>query len=284
MIKLLLFCLLFILVGSLILIAAFSAKKKLQYDRDVVNGFRPKEQSEEEEERKKTKQQIELELLLINNSVILKFLALVDRNIKVKLSLILLLFSIFYLFNQNSSSMDFIIASLVIFIVFTLLPSMLSSSILNSKIKRIMSDLPNFIDLVAVSIQTGNGIDAGLRQVAKDFKALNPDLTHVMLRIMRRAELSGLESALQDLAVAIPTKEIRMFCTVLIQSLNFGSSVYNQLIILSADIREIQLLTIEEKLGTLAAKMSVPLILFIMFPIVFLILAPGAMRVLPNVL
>lgn len=284
MIKLLLFCLLFILVGSLILIAAFSAKKKLQYDRDVVNGFRPKEQSEEEEERKKTKQQIELELLLINNSVILKFLALVDRNIKVKLSLILLLFSIFYLFNQNSSSMDFIIAGLVIFIVFTLLPSMLSGSILNSKIKRIMSDLPNFIDLVAVSIQTGNGIDAGLRQVAKDFKALNPDLTHVMLRIMRRAELSGLESALQDLAVAIPTKEIRMFCTVLIQSLNFGSSVYNQLIILSADIREIQLLTIEEKLGTLAAKMSVPLILFIMFPIVFLILAPGAMRVLPNVL
>lgn len=284
MIKLLLFCLLFILVGSLILIAAFSAKKKLQYDRDVVNGFRPKEQSEEEEERKKTKQQIELELLLINNSVILKFLALVDRNIKVKLSLILLLFSIFYLFNPNSSSMDFIIAGLVIFIVFTLLPSMLSSSILNSKIKRIMSDLPNFIDLVAVSIQTGNGIDAGLRQVAKDFKALNPDLTHVMLRIMRRAELSGLESALQDLAVAIPTKEIRMFCTVLIQSLNFGSSVYNQLIILSADIREIQLLTIEEKLGTLAAKMSVPLILFIMFPIVFLILAPGAMRVLPNVL
>ncbi|OBX11794.1 type II secretion system F family protein [Gallibacterium genomosp. 3] len=284
MIKLLLFCLLFILVGSLILIAAFSAKKKLQYDRDVVNGFRPKEQSEEEEERKKTKQQIELELLLINNSVILKFLALVDRNIKVKLSLILLLFSIFYLFNPNSSSMDFIIAGLVIFIVFTLLPSMLSSSILNSKIKRIMSDLPNFIDLVAVSIQTGNGIDAGLRQVAKDFKALNPDLTHVMLRIMRRAELSGLESALQDLAIAIPTKEIRMFCTVLIQSLNFGSSVYNQLIILSADIREIQLLIIEEKLGTLAAKMSVPLILFIMFPIVFLILAPGAMRVLPNVL
>ena len=38
-----------------------------------------------------------------------------------------------------------------------------------------------------------------------------------------------------------------------------------------------------EKLGTLSAKMSIPLIIFIMFPIVILILAPGAMRVLPNV-
>ncbi|HDR1493492.1 TPA: type II secretion system F family protein, partial [Pasteurella multocida] len=50
-----------------------------------------------------------------------------------------------------------------------------------------------------------------------------------------------------------------------------------------ADIREIQLLIIEEKLGTLSAKMSIPLILFIMFPIIILILAPGIMRVFPNV-
>lgn len=104
-----------------------------------------------------------------------------------------------------------------------------------------------------------------------------------MLRIIRKSELTGLSQALQDFSIPLPTTEIRMFCTVLQQSLNFGSSIYSHLIQLSADIREIQLLIIEEKLGTLSAKMSIPLILFIMFPIIILILAPGIMRVFPNV-
>ena len=43
-------------------------------------------------------------------------------------------------------------------------------------------------------------------------------------------------------------------------------------------MRKSQVLSIEEKIGKLAAQMSVPLILFIMFPIVILILAPGMMQ------
>ncbi|HDR1506242.1 TPA: type II secretion system F family protein, partial [Pasteurella multocida] len=105
-----------------------------------------------------------------------------------------------------------------------------------------MVDLPGFIDLVAVNVQTGISIDAALKQVAIDFKKLNPDLTYVMLRIIRKSELTGLSQALQDLSISLPTTEIRMFCTVLQQSLNFGSSIYSHLIQLSADIREIQLL------------------------------------------
>ncbi|MEC8483612.1 MAG: type II secretion system F family protein, partial [Pseudomonadota bacterium] len=49
---------------------------------------------------------------------------------------------------------------------------------------------------------------------------------------------------------------------------------------LSSEIRAVQMLSIEEKIGKLAAKMSVPLILFIMFPIVILIAAPGVMRMI----
>ncbi|TOO76471.1 biotin synthase, partial [Vibrio parahaemolyticus] len=47
---------------------------------------------------------------------------------------------------------------------------------------------------------------------------------------------------------------------------------------LAEDMRKVQILTVEEKVGKLSAKMSVPLILFIMFPIVILILAPAVMQ------
>ena len=49
---------------------------------------------------------------------------------------------------------------------------------------------------------------------------------------------------------------------------------------LASDIRELKILTIEEKVGALSAKMSVPLIIFILMPIVILITAPGIFRLM----
>ena len=284
--KLLLSYTLLAIFGIIILFAALSARKKFLHNREVILGERPKGTDEDENNKGKTKQQIELELLLINNNPVLKTLGIIDKNIKVKLLIMMALFGVYYLYLLNDSKPEdssLLIGFLTILVVTIIIPGILINSILKSKIKKIMNDLAGFIDLVAVNVQTGISIEAALKQVATDFKTLNPDLTYVMLRIIRKSEITGMSQALQDLSISLPTTEIRMFCTVMQQSLNFGSSIYHQLIQLSSDIRELQLLTIEEKLGTLAAKMSVPLILFIMFPIIILILAPGVMRVFPHV-
>ncbi|QLB14980.1 pilus assembly protein TadC [Mannheimia granulomatis] len=280
--KIILFFLLIILLGVFIFIMAFSYKKKIDYHEEILAGNRPKENNEEERPKGKTKQQIELELLLVNHSPLLKLLGLIDKNIKIKLFAILFLTFINYLINKDQTA--FILGCAFIIVLTILIPSIVINTILKSKIKRIMNDIPGFIDLVAVNVQTGIGVESAFKQVAIDFEHLNADLTYVILRIIRKAELTNFSTALQDLAISLPTKEIRMFCTVIQQSLNFGSSLYEHLTQLSADIREMQLLVMEEKLGTLSAKMSIPLILFIMFPIIILIVAPGAMRVLPNVL
>ncbi|OOF61145.1 type II secretion system F family protein [Rodentibacter sp. Ppn85] len=275
------FCL--ILLSIFILIFALLHKNRLEKNKGIISGESPKNKKVEESNKGKSKQQAELELLLINNNPILKTLGIIDKNIKVKLLFISLGIGIYYLFNLDKKLLDLSLGMALIVSFIILIPSILTNLILKNKIKKIMADLPGFIDLVAVQVQTGISIDAALKQVAIDFKKLNSDLTYVMLRIIRKSEITGLSQALQDLSISLPTVEIRMFCTVLQQSLNFGSSIYSQLTQLSTDIRELQLLAIEEKLGTLAAKMSVPLILFIMFPIIILILAPGAMRVFPNV-
>ncbi len=271
-----------LLSGICFLVIGFIGYKKWEKDKNMLSGIMPENTVVEQTPKGKHKQQVELELLLINNNPFLKFIATIDKNLKAKLLAIFFCCAVYWLFNIGSPISELSLPMILIFASVILVPSILTNTILNGKIKKIMTDMPGFIDLVAVNVQTGITIDASLKQVASDFRKLNPDLTHVMLRIIRKAELTGLSSALQDLAVSLPTTEIRMFCTVLQQSINFGSSMYPQLIQLSADIRELQLLTMEEKLGTLSAKMSVPLILFIMFPIIILILAPGVMRVFPN--
>lgn len=265
-----------------VVIFAIIARKKMQGYREILAGIRPKEVTEEDNKKGKRKEQIELELLIISNNKFLRALGLIDKNIKLKFLFAGLVVLITYAVTADSSQGDAMMTFLIALIASIVLPGMITGMIINSRIKSIMDDLPGFIDLTAVCVQTGMTIDMALKRVSIDFKTLNPDLTYVMLRILRKAELTSLVVALDELSISLPTKEIRMFTTVMQQSLNFGSAIYDQLIQLSADIREMQLLRIEEHLGTLSAKMSIPLILFIMFPIIILILAPGFMRVFPQ--
>ena len=75
---------------------------------------------------------------------------------------------------------------------------------------------------------------------------------------------------------------MRSFVFSLTQSIKYGTSIQYALETLAKDIREVQVLELEEKVGKLSAKMSIPLILFIMFPVVILITAPGIMRMMAN--
>lgn len=248
-------------------------KKRISFDDFAVN----------EKKEGKEKKAIEVESLLIQNNFLIKLFYTLDKNVRVKFLAIGVFSIITYFIKRESSAADIAIPIICIMMAFIFLPSIICNMLIKSRIKKIMVDMPGFIDLVAVSLQVGISLEAAIKQVGEDFDNLNKDLSELMLRVIRKSEVVGLETALTELSASLPTTEIKMFCTVLLQSLNFGSSIYQHLIQLSSDIRDIQLLAIEEKLGSLAAKMSIPLILFIMFPIVILIVAPGAMRIFPTV-
>lgn len=52
------------------------------------------------------------------------------------------------------------------------------------------------------------------------------------------------------------------------------------LVELSKEMREMQLLSVEEKVASLSAKMAAPMILFIMFPILAIVAGPGFIRMM----
>jgi tight adherence protein C len=147
----------------------------------------------------------------------------------------------------------------------------------------ISARLPYLLDLMAVCVQTGMTIEASIRYLAKEMEAFDRDIAYLLQKVNDRSNLVGVGVALEEMYERVPSNEMRSFVMTLNQSLHYGSSIYAVLSTLSADIREVQLLTIEEKIGKLAAKMSVPLILFIMMPIVILVAAPGVMRMMQNV-
>ncbi|MEH0688124.1 type II secretion system F family protein [Vibrio cholerae] len=147
-------------------------------------------------------------------------------------------------------------------------------------IARCSRQLPYMLDMMAICVQTGMTIEASLAYLSVELKGFDKDLCYHIKVTSDAAKVKGLAKALYELGERIPTNEVRSFTMMLIQNIQFGTSIAQVLSELSEDMRKHQLLTVEEKIGKLAAKMSIPLILLIMFPIVVLILAPGFMMLL----
>lgn len=173
------------------------------------------------------------------------------------------------------------VAGISVWVVIVVIGPDLYLELRKKKLHRKLSErLPYLLDLMGVCVRTGMTIEASVAYLAHEMEGFDKDIAHMLHKTNERAKLVGLESALEELYVRVPTNEVRSFVMTLNQSLQYGSSIYEVLSNLAKDIREVHMLELEEKIGKLSAKMSVPLILFIMFPIVILITAPGIMRLL----
>jgi len=175
---------------------------------------------------------------------------------------------------------DVLLPVMGILVSVIVVPDMVLASKKRTVERNVGRELPYLIDLMAVCVQTGMTLESALAYLADELQGFDKHLAFHIKKTAERARLTGLESALTELAVRINTQEVRSFTFTLLQSLQHGSSIYQVLITLSKDIREVQMLETEEKIGSLSAKMSVPLIIFIMMPIVILIIAPGVMRLM----
>ena len=176
-----------------------------------------------------------------------------------------------------------IVLGLIGFIVILLAPDMILASRKKMLVGRMSRQLPYMLDMMSVCVQTGMTIEAALSYLGVELETFDKDLCYQIRKTSDGARLHGLEKALYDLSLRIPTAEVRSFTLTLIQNLQYGTSIANVLSDLAEDMRKIQVLSIEEKIGKLSAKMSIPLILLIMFPIVVLILAPGIMQMSINI-
>lgn len=173
-----------------------------------------------------------------------------------------------------------ILGGLFWIIAVIILPDMYLSARANKIRTQISNQLPYLLDLMAVCVQTGMTIESTMGYLSGEIAGFDKNLAYLLKKTNDRARIVGLGTALDELYERVPTPEVRSFVMTINQSLQYGSSIYQVLTTLATDIREAQMLGLEEKVGKLSAKMSVPLVLFIMFPIVILIIAPSVVRLM----
>jgi tight adherence protein C len=146
-----------------------------------------------------------------------------------------------------------------------------------SRRERIRADLPDALDLLAVSVEAGLGFDGALAKLSEHMEGPLAEEFGLALSEMRIGESRA--EALKRLAERVDAPELSAFVRAIIQADQLGTTLGRILRVQAADSRLRRQAAAEERAMKAPIKMLFPTVLFI-FPAMFLvILGPAILNV-----
>jgi tight adherence protein C len=147
--------------------------------------------------------------------------------------------------------------------------------------KQIRRALPNALDLLVVSVESGLGLDQAIVQVAKELENAHPEITEEfsLMNLELKAGKRRIE-ALRNLADRTNVDDLKKLVAVLIQADRFGTSIAatlrNHAEFMRVQARQVA----EEKAAKLGVKLVFP-IFFCILPSLFVVtVGPMAFKVI----
>jgi tight adherence protein C len=157
--------------------------------------------------------------------------------------------------------------------------------VLNKKIRarqeRLSQDLPDALDLLAVSVEAGLGFDAAVVKITEQVEGPLGEEFALTLNEMRIGE--SRQSALKKLSERTGIPEIGAFARAIIQADQFGISLGRILRVQAVDTRHRRQIAAEEKAMKAPVKMLFPTVVFI-FPSMFIVILGPAFLNLTKIL
>jgi len=197
------------------------------------------------------------------------------------ISLTLLFIISIFLFHLKIS----IPVTILLVVLFSFLGFFLPNFWLSWKTSRrkdaIMRGFPDSLDLLAVCVEAGMGLDAGIKRVGEEMRFSNRAISEEF-RILNLEMRAGKErkDAMRSMADRIDLEDISSWVTLLIQTDKLGTSIAQALRVQSDSLRIKRTQRLEELAAKVPVKLLFPTIFFI-FPSIFVvILGPAVIRVL----
>ena len=149
----------------------------------------------------------------------------------------------------------------------------------------LVNGFPDALDLMVVCVEAGLGLDQAIARVGNEVRQGHPDLgdEFILLNLELRAGLSR-EQALRNLVNRTDLEDIRSLVALLIQTDRFGTSIGQALRVHSDSMRMKRRMKAEEKGAQLPVKLMIPLILFIFPALMVVIVGPGVINLIRNLL
>ena len=163
------------------------------------------------------------------------------------------------------------------FVLTGIIPDVVLSRMATSRQDRLITALPDALDLMVICAEAGLSLDVTIERVGREIEMAAPDLSRELIATSDDLKINkDRTQALDDFADRADVQPVKSLVGTLRQTLKYGTSLGHSLRVLADETRNTRMLRIEEKAARLPALMSLPIILFIL-PCVFIIVAGPAM-------
>jgi tight adherence protein C len=148
-------------------------------------------------------------------------------------------------------------------------PSFIVSVRARKRQEAVAGELPDALDLLAVSVEAGLGFDGAVSKLVEHMDGPLIDEFELALSEMRVGE--GRAEALKRMAERVPAHEMSTFVRAIVQADQLGISLGRLLRVQAQDARDKRQAAAEEKAAKAPIKMLFPLVIFI-FPAMFIVI------------
>jgi tight adherence protein C len=158
-------------------------------------------------------------------------------------------------------------------------PALWLRSKVDTRQLEISESFPNALDLMQVSVESGLGFDAAMTRVSNEMEISAPAISQEFRLVQLEISAGGeRDKALMDMAKRTNVDEVSSFASVILQSIQFGTSVSDALTTYATEMRITRELKAQEMANKMPVKMS-GIMAALMLPALFLlILGPIAIR------
>ena len=181
-----------------------------------------------------------------------------------------------------------ILASNIFLFLFTVvlvffIPDFWLNHAIKKRREQIRLSLPDGLDLLAICIEAGLGLDQGIVRVGQELRTSHPELSEELLQINfeQRAGAPRI-AAWQSFADRAGTENVRSFVAMLVQTDRFGTPISRSLGSFSDTLRTQRRQKAEELAAKTTIKLIPPLVFFIFPSIGIVILVPAFITILEN--
>ena len=138
--------------------------------------------------------------------------------------------------------------------------------------------LPDAIDLLTISVESGLGFDAAVQQVARN---TDGPIAEEFSRVLREMQIgSGRADALRAMGERTNVADVRTFVGAMVQADSFGIPVAQVLRVQSAEMRVKRRQRAEEKAQQVPVKITIPLIFCILPTLFIAVMGPAVLSIM----
>lgn len=143
----------------------------------------------------------------------------------------------------------------------------------------IMESFPNVLDLLQISVESGLSLDAAMVRVANESAGTAPAISTEFLNAQREIQAGrSRDRALLDMANRCGVAHVISFANVVLQSIQFGSSISDALAVYSEEMRTSRELRAQEMANKLPVKMSAVMAALMLPALLMMALGPVIIR------